>query len=114
MIMSEKILPILYRYEMLVTGSGDDKLSRYCRNVVVIERIYYISRKTKCGYWIHDKMFCDQRWIRKKAKKPFACLEKIEALKVFINRKTSHIRILKNNIQDIQEAIRIVTEQLNK
>lgn len=70
----------------------------------VRKNVYNIISETKCGYWID----VDHRpkWIGKNSYKGFARTDEEAALISFIARKNKQIRILENQMEDTETALR--------
>jgi len=75
-------------------------------HVVIYLREYLILRETRCGFWISYPNSKGEKFILKKARKRFAWPAKEEALKSFIARKRSQIRILESQLRSANSALR--------
>jgi hypothetical protein len=99
----------LYRYEDIAYVSGSDEwdypTSDYTLKVELLE--YQVLKRTRKGVWINYKYGGRKRFVLLNARKKFAYATKEEALKSFIARKKSQIKILKDKLDRAERALYI-------
>lgn len=99
----------LYRYEDVAYVSGSDEwdypTSGYTLKVELLE--YQVLKRTRKGVWIVSIYGGEKRFVLLNVRKKFACVTKEEALKSFIARKKSQIRILKDRLDHAERALYI-------
>jgi hypothetical protein len=66
-----------------------------------------VIKKTDCGVWISPVNFELRRWVKRNARKRYACPTKQEALESFIARKKRQIEILSVQLHNAQSALNI-------
>jgi hypothetical protein len=106
----------LYRYEDVAYVSGSDEwdypTSGYTLKVELLE--YQVIKRTRKGAWISYIYGGRKRFVLFNTRKKFACATKEEALKSFIARKKSQIKILKDKLDRAERALYIAETDLNK
>ena len=69
---------------------------------------FEVLKHTPCGVWI-DRY--PKRWVKKDARKRFACPTKEEAMESFIARKNRQRKILKAQVRHVDEVLRLVEKE---
>lgn len=114
----------LYRYrEQRYAGSVDECGNCIPRsgNMRVHLEKYSIVKETKCGVWIDVSYslygvgdivpLSNCKFVNLKCRKKYGCLTIEEAKESFIARKNRQIRILSYQLEDAQEALRIIKDE---
>lgn len=103
---------IFYRYESRLNASfyGEEGYFSYPLSVKVELVELFLHKETDKSYWlVHDwdKDCRHPKIIRKSAKKKYAWETKDLALKSFIKRRESQIRILENELKKARAGLNI-------
>jgi hypothetical protein len=98
-----------YRYEDVQFASMCDEFghSEGPGTMQLMCHEYRVLKETECGVWID--MF-PKRFVKRHAKKHFACPTKEEALKSFKRRKEVQINILKTQLDRAYRALQLAEE----
>lgn len=95
---------VWYRYEDRL--SGDD----WGTYVNVNLRQFEVVRETPKGVWLRLYEYSDMsplRFVLRESRKRYACPTKEQAMESFLARKRKQMRILKQKLQHVEEAIQI-------
>ena len=95
-----------YRYEDHLTAPPLDEWDNVCgpAQVHVTELKFKVLKYTPQGVWVHVP-FQGKKWVKREARKRFACPTREEALESFEARKNAQIRILETRIHYARIAI---------
>lgn len=97
-----------YRYVDMVMWGGDVK--------VLLEE-YDQIKETPCGVWLRYSrwaFYSKQHWMKKGARKKFACPTKEEALESFVARKRRQLDILRYQTERAEEALARAKQMLSE
>jgi hypothetical protein len=84
---------------------------------------FKVVKETECGYWIIDYNDSGQlirgrlfrrKWFNKKSRYTWAKESEVEALKDYIRRKKYHAKKVKQKLDEIQWALSLGENLLNK
>lgn len=98
-----------YRYEDRRYGSFDEFGSRTYVYVRVEERTYEVAKVTPKGVWLDFGW--QRRFVRHDARKKFAAPTREEAMASFLARKERHARILRAQLEQVEDALAIARKQ---
>jgi hypothetical protein len=104
-------MEVLYRYENWQTAGPVDEWGYTCGPSTTNTglREYEVIRTTPKGVWI--EYYGSEKFVKLNARKRFACPTKEEALASFVARKEKQIRILKAQLRNAAEALRLASTQ---
>lgn len=103
-----------YRYEYTPHYRIDDMLPlRISNDGVLRPDKYQVIKHTPKGVWLSRFAWCSwcavdgKRFVLKDSRKRFAAPTEAEALESFIRRKERHSSILRGQLEDVTDALRI-------
>lgn len=105
---------VLYRFDIVRYSNGVDQFDEPLpgHTVGLSCNEYPIVRRTPKGVWIDRG--CMQKFVLLTATKQWACETKELAAESFLRRKVKQIQILRAQIADAEEAMRLLAKQINK
>lgn len=95
-----------YRFEDYGVAHGSEEYGFYSTRQLSL-REFQVVKETPKGAWIEMPFLLDRRFVRRDARKRFACPTVEEARESFMARKKRQIKILNTQLQNAQESLRL-------